>query len=156
MFRRRTESNKEIKQNERKQKRENMAGEDNDLGWFFELATSKIVYVNNLKLHGIKNELSQDYTGDFELNGLMIIGPIEHKTIIRFKNVDDFESFINAIDIDYDGEDVTFSGKFFSKLKIPQFKVGKRSAHGRGCTNMQEIVEYHGQTVIYQVLESAS
>ena len=31
-----------------------------------------------------------DCTGEFELNGLMLIGPVEHKTNIRFKNMDDF------------------------------------------------------------------
>ena len=58
--------------------------EDVDLGRFFELPTSKKVYVINLNLHEIKNEILQGYTGDFELFGLMIIGPIEHKTNIRF------------------------------------------------------------------------
>ena len=109
LIRRQTESNKEKKQNERRQKRENMVA-DIDLGRFFELATSNKIYVNNLNWHEIKNEISQDYTGDFELNGLMIVGPTEHKTNIKFKNMDDFESYINAIDVDYDSEDVTFTG----------------------------------------------
>ena len=100
------ESNKETKQNERRQKRENLAEEDIDLGRFFELATSKKKYVNNLNLHEIKDEILRDYTGDFALIGKMIIGPVEHKTNIRFKNMDDFERYINAIDIDYDSEDV--------------------------------------------------
>ena len=81
-------------QNERRQKRENLAEEDIDLGRFFELATSNKIYVNNLNLHEFKDGILQDYTGDFELNGLMIIGPIEHKTNIRFKNMDDFERYI--------------------------------------------------------------
>ena len=40
----------------------------------------------------------------------MTIGPIERKTNIRFKNMDDFENYINAIDIDYDSDDVTSTG----------------------------------------------
>ena len=40
----------------------------------------------------------------------MSIGPIELKTNIRFENMDDFERYVNAIDIDYDSEDVTFTG----------------------------------------------
>ena len=68
-----------------------MAEEDIDSGRFFELLTSNKIYVNSLNLHEIKNELSQEYIGDFELNGKMDIGPIEHKTNIRFKNLDDFE-----------------------------------------------------------------
>ena len=144
LIRRQNESNREIKRNERRQKRENVVDEDIDLGRFFELATSDKIYVNNLNLHEIKNGILQDYTGDFELNGKMIIGPVEHKTNIRFKNMDDFEKYINAIDIDYDSEDVTFTGYVY-KLNTPHFKVVKRSAYGRGTNYMQEIVEYHGQ-----------
>ena len=95
-------------------------------------------------MHEIKNEILHDYTGDFELNGKMIIGPIEHKTNIRFKNKDDFKRFINAIDIDYDSEDVTFICYVY-KLNTPQFKVVKRSAYGKSTNYMQETVEYQGQ-----------
>ena len=66
MIRRKTESNREIKRNERRQKRENMI-EDIDIGRFFELATTDRKYVNGLNLHEIKNEFLEDYTGDFEL-----------------------------------------------------------------------------------------
>ena len=78
--------------------------EDIDFGRFFELATSNKMYVNSLNLHEIKKEILQDYTKDFELNGLMIIGPVEHRTNIRFKNMDDSEGYLNATDIDYDSE----------------------------------------------------
>ena len=141
--RKQNESNKEIKRNERRQRRENLV-EDVDIGRFFELATSNRIYVNNLNLHEIKNEFLQGYTSDFELNGKMIVGPIEHKTNIRFKNMDDFERYINAIDIVCDSEDVTFTGYVY-KLNTPRFNVVKRSAYGRGTNYMQEIVEYHGR-----------
>ena len=137
------ESNKETKQNERRQKRENMV-EDINIDRFFELATTDREYVNGSNLHEIKNEILEGYTGDFELIGKMIIGPVEHKTNNRFKNMDDFERYINAIDIDYVSDDVIFTGYVY-KLNTPQFKVVKRSAYGRGTNYMQEIVEYHGQ-----------
>ena len=76
--------------------------------------------MSGLKIHEIKSENFQDYTGDFELNGSMIVGHIEHKTNIRFKSFDDFESYINAIYIDYDSEDVTFTGYVYI-LNTPQF-----------------------------------
>ena len=144
LIRRQNESNKERKQNERRQKREILVEEDIDFGRFFELARSDKIYVNNLNLHEIKNQILQDYTGDFELNGKMIIGPVEHKTNIRFKNMDDFERYINAIDVDYDSEDVTFSGYVYN-VNTPHFRVVKRSTYGRGTNYMQEIVEYHGR-----------
>ena len=40
----------------------------------------------------------------------MVIGPVEDKTNIRFRNMDDFETYIDAIDVDYDSGDVTFTG----------------------------------------------
>ena len=143
LIRKQNESNKETKRNERRQKRQNIV-EDVDIGRFFEIATSDNIYVNNINLHEIKNEILEDYTGDFELIGKMIIGPTEHKTNIRFKNMDDFERYIHAIDIDYDSEDVIFTGYVY-KLDTPQFKIVKRSAYGKGTNHMQEIVEYQGR-----------
>ena len=101
-------TNREIKRNERRQKRENMV-EDIDVGRFFELATTDREYVNGLNLHKIKKDILEDYTGDFELIGSMLVGEVEQKMNIRFKNVDDFESYINAIDNSgNDSEDVFF------------------------------------------------
>ena len=143
MIREQNESNREIKQIERKQKRENMV-EDIELGRFFELATSNKTSVNDLNLHEIKNDILQDYTGDFELIGLVIIGPSGHKTNIRLENMDNFESYKNAIDVYYDSENVTFTGYVY-KLIALQFHVVKRSGYGKGTKYMQEIVENHGQ-----------
>ena len=50
--------------------------------------------------------------------------------------MDDFESHINAIDIDYGSEDVLFTGYIY-KLNTPQFKVVKRSAYGKSTIYMQ-------------------
>ena len=64
--------------------------EDIDSGKFFEKTTSNKIYVNKLNLHENKNESLLRYTGDFDSNGLMLIGPVEHKTNISFENTDDF------------------------------------------------------------------
>ena len=118
--------------------------EDIDLGRFFEIATGNKIYVNSLNLHKMRNGILQDYTGDLELNGLMNFGPIEHKTNTRFKNRDDFEGYINAIDIDHYSEDVAFTGYVY-KLNTPQFNIVKRSVYAKGTNYMQEIVGYGGQ-----------
>ena len=60
LIRTQNESNRKLKENERRQKRQNLIDEDIDLGRFFELATSNKIYVNSLKLHEIKNEILQD------------------------------------------------------------------------------------------------
>ena len=80
-------------------KKENIIDEDIGLGRFFELATTNKKYFNGLKLHESKNEILLDYKGDVELNGLNVIRAVEHKTNIGFKNINDFESSINAIDL---------------------------------------------------------
>ena len=134
---------KEIKQNEREQKKENLIDEDIDLGRYFELASSSKKYVNSLKLHELKNEILLGYKCEFELNGSMVIGPVEHKTNIRLKNMDHFEHYINAIDNDYDSEDVTFGGYVY-KLNTFQFNRKHRSQYGRGTIFKQDIVEYTG------------
>ena len=143
LTREQNESNKETKRNERRQKRENIV-EDIDAGRFLELATSNRKYVNGLNLNEIKNEILEDYTGDFELIGSMLVGEIEQKTNIRFKNVDDFESYINAIDNSgYDSEDVIFT-QWLYKLNTPDFKKVNRSQYGKGTDFKQDIVEYIG------------
>ena len=137
------ESNKETKQNERRQKRENIV-EDIDIGRYFELATTDRKYVNGLNLHEIKIEFLEDYTGDFELIGSMLVGEIEQKTNNRFKDVDDFEGYINTIDNSgSDSEDVILTGWLY-KLNTPEFKKVNRSQYGRGTDFKQDIVEYIG------------
>ena len=73
MIRGQTEAIGEIKQNKRKQKRENIV-EDIDLGRFFESATTNKRYVNGLTLHEVKSEVVKEYTGELELIGSMLIG----------------------------------------------------------------------------------
>ena len=143
LIRKQNESNREIKRNERRQNKENIK-EDIDIGRFFEIATTNRKYVNGLNLHEIKIENLEGYTGDFELIGSMLVGEIEQKTNIRFKNVDDFESYINVIDNSgYDSEDVIFTGWLY-KLNTPDFKKVNRSQYGRGTDFKQDIVEYIG------------
>ena len=143
MIRIQNESNKETKQNERRQKRENMI-EDIDIGRFFELTTTYRENVNGLNLHEIKNEILEDFTGDFELIGSILVGEVEQKTNIRLKNVEDFESYINAIDnCGYDSDDFIFTGWLY-KLNTPEFKKVNMSQYGRGTDFKQDIVEYIG------------
>ena len=145
LIRKQNESNREIKQFERRQKRENLVEEDIDIGRFFELATTDRKYGNGLNLHEIKDEISEDYTGDFELFGSMLVGEVEQKTIFRFKNTDDFETYINAIDNSgYDSDDVFFTG-WLCRLNTPDFRRVKRSQFARGTDFKQDIVEYHGR-----------
>ena len=88
----------------------------------------------------LKSQTLQDYTGDFELNGSMARGPIERKTNIRFRKRDSFQNYINATDIDYESEDITFTGYVF-KINKSLFSFVKRSAYAKGTNYMKDIVE---------------
>ena len=54
--------------------------------------------------------------------------------------MDDFENYIDAMDIDYDSEDVIFT-RYVFKSKIPQFKVVKQSVSARSTIYMKENFE---------------
>ena len=76
--------------------------------------------------------------------GSMFIVEIDQKTKTRFRNVDDFETFINAIEVEYDGGDVIFT-RWLHKLNTPQSTIVNRSENGRGTDFKQDIVEYIGK-----------
>ena len=99
----------DLKQYERFQNRQKVVEEDIISGRFFDLATTFEKYVNGVKLHEIENDMLDDYTVDFEMTASMLVGEIEQKSFIRFKNADVFEKYINAIDVDYNSEDIIFT-----------------------------------------------
>ena len=99
------------------------------------------IHVINKNLHEINHEILVDYTGQFEMVGNLKVGDQVRQTRIRFRNIDDFEAFINSIDQVYDSEDSIFNG-YISKLDTPQFKKVNRSQYGNGCSFDKLIVEY--------------
>ena len=101
------------------------------------------IQVVNKKLHEIKQEILQDYEGEFELVGNLKIGDQIRQTHIRFANMDGFKAYINAIDEGYDAEDAIFNGYIY-KSKTPQFNKVNRSQYGNGCSFDKLIVEYRG------------
>ena len=125
-------------------KKEKRIDDDIALGKFFEIKSSDKNYVTGLNRHEIRSKNLLDYTGDFELKRSMVSGHVEHKTNVRFRKMDDFGSYKKAIDIDYVGEDVIFTGYVY-KLTTPQFNVVKRSAYAKGANYKKKNVEYTGQ-----------
>ena len=63
------------------------------------------------------------------------------ETNIRFRKKDDFEAYINAIDVDYDSEDAIFKGYIY-KLDTCHFNKVNQSQLGNGCDFKDEIIEY--------------
>ena len=82
----------------------------------------------------------------------MIIAPIQHRTNFRFKNMNDFESYINAIDVNCDSEDVTFTDYIY-KLNTPQFKVVKEVLTVKVLNICKKLLNIMCKTVIYQLQE---
>ena len=101
------------------------------------------IQVIDKNLHEIKNEILQDYIGVFEMVGNLKIGDQIRQTHIRFRNMDDFEAYINSIDQDYDSDDSIFNG-YIDKINTPQFNKVNRSQYGNGCSFDKIILEYRG------------
>ena len=101
------------------------------------------IQVNNKNLHEIKQEILQDYTGEFEMIGNLKVGDQIRQTHVRFRNMDDFESYINSIDERYDADDCIFNGYIY-KLNTPQFNKVNRSQYGNGYSFDEMIFEYRG------------
>ena len=76
--------------------------------------------------------------------GSLKIGDQIRQTHIRFRNIDDYESYINAIDEGYDAEDAIFNG-YIHKINTPQFNKVNRYQYGNGCDFKHEIIEYQGK-----------
>ena len=113
-----------------------------DLGRFFELAEADRSNIKGLNVFEIRDKLDNENRG-FELVGDITINGIKKKTNKRFKNMNDFESYIEKIDEKYDGEDVVFEGDAF-QLPQPEFKPIKRSNYGKGTNHLFDIEEYFG------------
>ena len=105
-------------------------------------ALNKIEVIDK-NLHEIKNEVLLDYNGEFEMIGNLKIGELVRETHIRFRNMSDFENYINSIDQDYDSDDSIFNGRIY-KINTPIFKKVNRSQYGNGCNFKHEIIEYKG------------
>ena len=71
------------------------------------------------------------------------VGDQIRQTNNTFRNMDDFESYINSTDQGYDSEDAFFNG-YFQKINTPQFNKVNRSQYGKGCDFKNEIIEYRG------------
>ena len=71
-------------------------------------------------MHQTKSEKILDFTGDFELIGFLLIAELERRTNSKFKTIDDFETYINAIVVDYNTGDVILTGWLY-KLNTLEF-----------------------------------
>ena len=94
-------------------------------------------------LHEIKNEILVDYVSGFEMVCNLKVGDQIRQTDIRFRNMDDFEAYINAIDEGYNAEDAMFIGYVY-KINTPKFNKVNRNQYGNGCDFKHEIIEYQG------------
>ena len=101
------------------------------------------IHVVEKPLHEIKQEILIKKTGEFEMVANLKVGDLFRQTHIRFRNIDDYESYINSIDEGYDAVAAIFNGYTY-KINTPQFNLVNRSRYGNGCDFKHEIIEYHG------------
>ena len=97
-----------------------------------------------IKIYKFKNEILGNYTGEFELVGKLPIGDQIRQNHIRFRNSDDYVSYINAInatDWNFESEDAIFNGYIYN-INTLQFSLIFKSQYGNGCDFKQEIFEY--------------
>ena len=59
-----------------------------------------------------------DYTGEFEMVVSLKVGDEIRQTHIRFRNIDDYESYIHAIDEGYDAEDAVLMVMFIKSILL--------------------------------------
>ena len=101
------------------------------------------IEVIDKNLHEIKYEILEDYEGDFESIGILIVGDQTKQTHNRFRNMDAFESYIIKIDDGYDADDTIFNGCIY-KIDTSHFDKVNRSQYGNGCSFDKILVEYRG------------
>ena len=63
------------------------------------------------------------------------------RTHIRFRNITECESYINAIGQDYKSEDAIFDGYIYI-INTPQYNLVNRNQYGNGDDFKHEIIEY--------------
>ena len=83
----------------------------------------------------------------------MVIGRVEQKTNIRFRFMDDFESFMKATDIEYDSEDVTFTGYVYKKLIHLNSKLLNGVLLLKVLLTWMKLLNIVDETVVYQIPE---
>ena len=106
-----------------------------------ELKEFKKTHVVNKNLHEIKNEILVDYAGEFENVGELSIGDHIRQTHLRSRNINDYESYIKAIDQDYESEDAISNGYIYKVNTLP-LNLVIISQYGKGCDFKHEIIEY--------------
>ena len=105
------------------------------------------IQVVDEKLHEIKNEILLDYIGAFEMVGNLKVGDQNRQTNIRFRKMNVFAAYLNAIDQEYDSEDAIFDGYLY-KINTPQLNEVNRSQYGNGFDFELEIIEYRGNNCL--------
>ena len=75
--------------------------------------------------------------------GTLKVGDQIRQIHFRFRNIDDYEAYINTIVEGYDAEDAIFYGHIY-EINTPQFNLVNRSQYGNGCDFKHEFIEYRG------------
>ena len=103
----------------------------------------KKTQVGDKFIHEIKNELSKDCAGEFEVFGKISIGNQIRDAHIGLRFITEYEHYVNAIDGRCDAEDAIFNGYLY-KISSPQFTLVIKGQYGNGCAFKHEFIENRG------------
>ena len=108
------------------------------------LKQSNKIQVVDKNLNEIRNERLVDYSGECEMVCSSKVGDQNRQTHIRFRNLTDYEAYINSFDEVYDAEDAIFKC-FLYKIITSEFNLVDRSQYGNACDFKHETIEYRGK-----------
>ena len=112
------------------------------------LLESKLKEFNKIQVVGknlqeIKNKILRDYAVEFRMVRKLTVVDQITETHMSFRNITDYEVYINSIDDGYDAEDATCNSYIY-KISTLQFNLVNRSQYRDGCVFKHEILEYRG------------
>ena len=90
------------------------------------------IHVVDKNLHEIKQKILGDYSCEFEKVGKISVCDQIRPTHFRFRNIIDYEAYINSIDEGYDPEDSTFNDYLYM-ISTRHFNLVNRSQYGNSC-----------------------
>ena len=98
----------------------------------------------------MKIDIGGDYDGEFEKLGEFIIGEHTHKTHIRNGNLNDYEHYIKAKDVDNDSEDSSYTNIY--ELHTHEFKKVNRLDMVKAQNSKKTLLKYFAKFVFVLVL----
>ena len=100
------------------------------------------------------NIILREYYGDFEKEGKPLVGDHIREIYLRFREITDYDQYINSIDVDYDKEDSVFNGNI-KNLDTTQVNNVSRSQYGKKVISNKITLKVLATFVLFLVVQFA-